>query len=110
MIRTNRLTDGIVVPIDFSPASTAGLQHAVRMARRVGSSLVLIHVLEYVAPPSILGSADDETRAEVRKRNEHLRELGNLHAGSDVTVTTMVQVQARPYEAIVELHDSSARR
>jgi nucleotide-binding universal stress UspA family protein len=38
----------ILVPVDFTPASIDALKYAARLAAEAGSSLVLLHVLDYV--------------------------------------------------------------
>jgi universal stress protein A len=44
----------ILVPSDFSPASSKAFKYALRFAKQFGAELALLHVLE-PAPPSLMG-------------------------------------------------------
>jgi universal stress protein A len=44
----------ILVPSDFSPASSKAFKYALRFAKQFGADLTLLHVLE-PAPPSLMG-------------------------------------------------------
>jgi universal stress protein A len=44
--KKQRLVRTIIVPVDFSDCSLAGLKYAIRMAREIGARIVLLHVAD----------------------------------------------------------------
>ena len=41
-----RLIRSILVPVDFSDCSVAGLEYAVKLAKEVGARIILLHVTD----------------------------------------------------------------
>lgn len=82
--------DRILVPIDGSETATQGLRSATALAKRLGSRLVLLHVLDdfpmMVEMASVI--AYDETLALMRKRAE-----GVLADAQKSVVTEDVQAE-----------------
>ncbi len=64
----------LLVPVDGSPAATAGLQEAIRLARAVGGRLQLMNIIDDHAfddeGDSTDASAGEELRDVVRERGE----------------------------------------
>jgi nucleotide-binding universal stress UspA family protein len=83
----------ILCPTDFSPTSSAALEHATAMARAFGAELLLVHVVpEMNYPLRSFGMAavlPDARRELQAKAGETLRALaGKIR--SDVAVRTVV--------------------
>ena len=93
----------IVVPIDFSDASTRAAQYAAALARRLEASLHLVHVLE---PPDLAGTPLEQygrTPAgfldQIYWEKRHQLVAIGADLERDVTVTSEVR-HGRPADAI----------
>ena len=64
----------ILVPSDFSPASSKAFKYALRFAKQFGAKLTLLHVLEPV-PPSLIGitPAPGSSKKELATAEKNLR-------------------------------------
>jgi nucleotide-binding universal stress UspA family protein len=79
----------ILVPVDFTPASVDALKYAARLAAQSGSSLVLLHVVDYVrgVDDRNLFVAPDEVGEMASRR---LARLASLMVPSHVPVRILV--------------------
>jgi len=78
----------ILVPVDGSPAATAGLEEAIRIARTVGARVHLMNVVDDLFAGEE-GSAGGDMRALVRERGEQvLRHARERAAAVGVEVST----------------------
>jgi len=101
----------LLVPVDGSPAATAGLQEAIRLARAVGARLQLMNVIDDHAFDDDGDSADDsadaragdELRDVVRERGEavlrHAQALAEQ--GGVVSATALVHGGGEDLQALV---------
>jgi nucleotide-binding universal stress UspA family protein len=60
----------LLVPVDGSPAATAGLQEAIRLASAVGARLQLMNIIDDRAFDGAGGSPGGDLRDVVRERGE----------------------------------------
>lgn len=73
-----RLPQKILVPVDFSPASFAGLRCALALARKAGSRVTALHVVEPLGP---LQRLEIDVDAYEKKLSHEVKErLQGLHA------------------------------
>ena len=94
----------ILVPIDFSPCSSAALDHAIDMARQFSARLALIHScwvsvsmtpsLYYVVPPDFVEKLRESATAELEQWAKRAGQAG-------VECTTRVSAEPA-LEAILE--------
>lgn len=90
----------ILVTTDFSDQALAGVEQAAVLARRLGSEIVLLYVVEDHLPP-ILGTISLEERREIleghrRRVAEHLAAYAAEHlAGCRATTAAVVGVAPR---------------
>lgn len=92
----------ILVPIDFSPTSLNGLEHAVELARRLGSSLHLIHVVEFDPTRQAMGIGVDWYRPETRGELERkLDEIIATRVDSSIPATSEVLVDHEVGSSII---------
>ncbi len=95
----------ILVPIDGSDTSHAGLREACKVARDHGSHLRLIHVVDEILgiSPQIYGAAYDEITAGLRKAGRsilaHAESL--VHKEGLTTETQLVEAMGRPAGELV---------
>ena len=97
----------LLVPVDGSPAATAGLQEAIRLARAVGARLQLMNIIDDHAfdddGDSTDASAGDELRDVVRERGEavlrHAQALAEQ--GGVVSATALVHGGGEDLQALV---------
>jgi nucleotide-binding universal stress UspA family protein len=66
----HRLIRSILVPVDFSECSLAGLTYAVRLARQVGARIIVLHVTDLgpVMMTTGCGDYDSPTYIEAARR------------------------------------------
>ncbi len=97
----------LLVPVDGSPAATAGLQEAIRLARAIGARLQLMNIIDDHAFDDDGDSADDragdELRDVVRERGEavlrHAQALAEQ--GGVVSATALVHGGGEDLQALV---------
>lgn len=90
----------IVVPIDFSETSAQALPYAAALAEQFGAEIILLHVIEWVAIPSELGSAPSAiTEADKGSVAKDLLRLRQEALGEDVPGRTIVRAGA-PFQEI----------
>lgn len=97
----------ILVPVDFSPHSDRALRYAASLARRLGASLELLHVVEdpfatgawssEVYVPNVTELLDSMI-ADARRR---LEDLKDIVAPEGVPISTVV-LKGRPAPTILE--------
>lgn len=80
----------IIVPVDFSDASERAARYACALARSLGSSLYLIHVLDRVGPLEAAESATTSERRYQCARTE-LSALSSRVGGPGTRITTEVR-------------------
>jgi nucleotide-binding universal stress UspA family protein len=87
----------ILVPTDFSPASTKAFSYALRLAKEQGSEITLLHVLEPETPVTLAGrpAATAFSEQQLADSEESLRALVDFAqtagvAGTKSTVRTGV--------------------
>jgi nucleotide-binding universal stress UspA family protein len=97
----------ILVPVDGSETATSGLQEAVRLAKTLGSTLRLLHVVNDMpifAGPEVAVHADELLKS-VRARGEavlaHAKDIANKQ-GLDAETKWVEAVRAPAGESIVE--------
>lgn len=92
----------ILVPIDFSPTSLNGLEHAVALAGRLGAHLILIHVVEYNPTLHSMEVGTDWYRPETRQElGRRLEALVEARVGAGIPTTTEVLVDHDAGSSIV---------
>ncbi len=88
--------DTILVPVDFSPCSLAGLSYAVQFADRVGARIVVLHVVDLGMAVTADGYAMyDFAEMEDAKRKEAEEQMANFVRWvkfGRVSFTTLVKV------------------
>jgi nucleotide-binding universal stress UspA family protein len=90
----------IVVPIDFSETSAQALPYAAALAEQFGAEIILLHVIEWVAIPSELGSAPSAiTEADKGSVAKDLSRLRQEVLGEQVPGRTIVRAGA-PFQEI----------
>jgi universal stress protein A len=98
-------TTSILVPVDFSEASTKALDYALALARQTNARVTLLHVLETVAMPEFAAypvAPDSERAVEVRRRLAKLaRDHGNGSDKIEVKVLSGI-----PFREITRAADS----
>lgn len=83
----------ILVPIDGSDASNAGLREALKLAKDRGSRLRFIHVVDEILgmSPQIFGAAYDDVIAELRKAGHSiLADAESLARSEGLTAETQL--------------------
>jgi nucleotide-binding universal stress UspA family protein len=60
----------LLVTTDFSPRARAGVRQAADLARRLGSELVLLYVVEDDLPPILIGVSEDRRREILEEHRE----------------------------------------
>ena len=66
--RTRPLIRRILVPVDFSDCSLAGLKYAVRFAREVGARIIVLHVTDFGPVMMTSGSGDYDSPLIPKRR------------------------------------------
>lgn len=66
----------ILVTTDFSERALAGVRHAGDLARRLGSTVVLLYVIEDELPPLMIGVSEERRREILEQHRE--RAAGEL--------------------------------
>lgn len=94
----------ILTPIDFSEASLKALKYAVAFANQYGSTLLLIHVVEFSAVGSEFGAIEISRVIEEMQDNasKQLKELAKQVATDRVRTEIVVQ-SGRPYSQIIDV-------
>lgn len=86
---------GIVVPTDFSAASAAALERAKGLARQLGESITLVHVIDegfyYVAPVGVPPVPATYVNDLERRLIEHLTELAAEVSAAGVPCEAVVR-------------------
>lgn len=115
----------ILVPVDDSPTSEAGLNEAVRLARLCGSTLRLLHVVEKLPyfPESVLYEVEPQPAADVavegkalldrlaeRVRSEGLAVDTLLVASAGRQLDAYVNEQAKAWAAELVVLGTHGRR
>lgn len=100
-----RYVERILVPVDFSPRSTAALDHAAELARALEASITLLHVFEpptaisTIVPGATLEGDSEAIRAAARSDIDGL--VAALHDRGITRVDALVESGA-PVETILE--------
>jgi nucleotide-binding universal stress UspA family protein len=85
--------DRILVPVDFSDCSRRALEYALAVARKFGSTLVLLHVIEPSSGGGRLASRFGASAQEgLDKARERLVELCREHIGAGFVFETLVRM------------------
>lgn len=92
---------------DFGAASLRALPYAVSFANRVGTKLILLHVIPLVPVSLHRANAQNATRAEELARQSSLRRLRELTENLELGVTPeFMAVFGSPSEKILEVAES----
>jgi len=92
---------------DFGAASLRALPYAVSFANRVGTKLILLHVIPLVPVSLHRANAQNATRAEELARQSSLRRLRELTENLELIVTPeFMAVFGSPSEKILEVAES----
>lgn len=94
--------DRILVPTDGSATAEAAMAHALDLAERYGADVHVVHVIDSWAYDTSIESAVAPLRKDGEEYVERLLEAA---AGSDVPVTTAVEV-GRPARHVLEYADA----
>lgn len=89
----------LLVTTDFSDQATPGLEQAAALARRLGSQILLLYVVEDHLPPILMFTSDSERREILERQRlaaaEALRRCAEQHLpDSPVETVTSVGVAA----------------
>jgi nucleotide-binding universal stress UspA family protein len=79
LVRSTTMYQRILVPVDSSPTSNAGLAEAARLAKLTGARLRLVHVLDvmpFVMSAEGYSSMSSDVRQLMREAGERVLELG----------------------------------
>lgn len=100
----------ILVTTDFSAQSLPGLAHAAMLARKLGSELSLLFVVEDHLPPILGGISADERRQVLEKYREQaqakLGEYANEHLGGlDVKTHAVIGVASQEIVRHADEHE-----
>lgn len=87
----------ILVTTDFSDQALPGVQQAAALARKLGSELLMLFVVEDHLPPLLGGVTEDERQEILEKHREHaakkLKEYASEHlAGTKFEAVTVIGV------------------
>jgi nucleotide-binding universal stress UspA family protein len=84
----------ILVPIDFSSASSNAADFALDLAKSINASLVLLHVFEvpvlYPETAIVVGDEEEQMK-EIRLRMEELKESLIRKSGSEISIQAQVK-------------------
>lgn len=101
--------NNILVATDFGEASAAALNYGRRLARKLGGTLHLVHVLADVtglamATPGLVGQLSPEMQDHAREnvKEQLMRQLSEADV-RDLNATAIVKTAASPAHAIVEV-------
>jgi nucleotide-binding universal stress UspA family protein len=101
--------DRIIVPVDFSSASSWGFYYAYNIAKEIGAELVVIHLywppyVETTYPVDMIQSIINEKEREVLK---HLKAATQAPLGEQDKVTVRYIVQPGSENTIVEIAEEN---
>ena len=110
--KSPRLVDGqkpigikkILVPTDFSPASTKAFSYALRLAKEQGSEITLLHILEPETPLTLAGQATAAAFSEkqLAEKEKSLSILADQAAGAGVVGAKSIVRTGVPTHEIIE--------
>ena len=93
----------LLVPVDGSPAATAGLEEAIRLARGIGARLQLMNIIDDRAFDGDGDAASGDLREVVRERGEavlrHAQALAEQ--GGVISATALVKSGGEDLQALV---------
>jgi len=93
----------LLVPVDGSPAATAGLEEAIRLAGAIGARLQLMNIIDDRAFDGDGEAASDDLREVVRERGEAVLRHAQARAeqGGVVSATALVKSGGEDLQALV---------
>lgn len=98
----------LLVPVDFSDNSMHAVNYALRLARRFGSRVVLVHVYHFPvelltdwSAYGTLAGSGELLEALRKEREEQLAALAREKAGSGLEIVTRV-LEGTPFSEIVK--------
>lgn len=74
----------ILATTDFSERSLAGVRQAAALARRLGSEILLLYVVEDDLPPILLGVSDEDRRQILERHRERAARALEDYAAGDL--------------------------
>ena len=100
----------ILAPTDFSEQSVAGVRYAMNLRLKLGSALILFHVVEPTPPMGgmesvALAQSDSEVAAWALKE---LAKLAHRESGDDKQVTNLVRIGKPFHEITTEAGENQA--
>lgn len=94
----------ILVAVDFSNESKKAVKYAVALARRFGSSIILVHVIELMPYPLDFGygpiAVDLPGKEAIQKFRARLDALGKDYAEANLPVTVYVLTGVAHHEIV----------
>jgi nucleotide-binding universal stress UspA family protein len=90
----------LLVPVDGSPAASAGLAEAIRIAAQTGARLHLMNIVDDMAFASAAGASDesaaaaDDLRTVVRERGEQVLRLAQADAEAQGVIASTALVRS----------------
>jgi nucleotide-binding universal stress UspA family protein len=91
----------ILVPVDFTPSSEAAISVASKFAAMHGAEIVLLHVIETVAPVVELFISNDLMEKKREFSAKMLDKMLEKYNGSAPTMSRMM-IEGKPYDAILK--------
>jgi len=93
----------LLVPVDGSPAATAGLEEAIRLAAAIGARLELMNIIEDGAFDGGIDAASGDLGEIVRERGEAVLRHAQARAeqGGVVSATALVKSGGQDLQALV---------
>lgn len=99
----------IMVPVDFSENSMRAVDYAIRLGKRFGSRLILVHVYHFPvelltdwSAYGTLAGSGELLEALRKEREEQLTALAQEKAGAGLEISTHV-LEGTPFSEIVKL-------
>ena len=101
----------ILCPLDFSPASLRALDHALRLAKRVGGRVTVLNVVEYLDDGELFEDTDGNLRRfrdqVIDRSRTQMQELLTPERTAGCEVEQVV-VTSRAYRAILDQAESES--
>lgn len=96
----------ILLPVDGSAPSSHAINLAIDIARQHGAKVFALHVLEPLPgvayfTEKIMASQETYTDANMKRAEQYLDEVRDQAQAAGVTCETGIEVDSRPYLAIV---------